>query len=176
MTYREPVKVLADVLKAELGLDDGHLVLKFQDWGIPQDNGLYIALWSTPLKPIGNNNYFDGGDDTADPPVAPTEVQEVVMADMVQIDAMSLGSSAARLALPDILMALASQACLRAQGMYQMKIASIPQEFQDLSALEETTNLQRFTTTLIVTSIKTKTKAASFYDTIPQTEAHFNVR
>ena len=171
--WREPIKVLADVIKDEMDLDEGHIMLAFQGWGIPQDDGLFVAISVLSGKPIGNNNYFDGGDDTTDPPVLPTEVQQIAMSELVQIDVMSFNSDA-RSRKEEVLMALASLRCLRAQADYSFQIASIPQGFANASSLEETKYLNRYTTTLVVKSIKTKTKAAEFFDTYETTEVHSN--
>ena len=171
--WREPIKVLADVIASEMGLDTGHIMLGFQSWGIPQDDGLYVALTTLSEKPVGNNNYFDGGDDTAVPPVAPTEVQQVVTQEMVQIDVMSFNNDA-RTRKEEVLMSLASMACQRAQATYNFKINRIPTAFVNASSLEETKYLQRFTVTLIIESIKEKVKAAEYFETIPDPEVHVN--
>jgi hypothetical protein len=168
LSWREPIKVLADVIRDEMSLDAGHIMLSFQKWGIPQDDGLYVALSVLSGKPIGNNNFLeDAGTDAAN------EVQQVAMQELVQIDVMSFGESA-RARKEEILMALASQRCLRAQGDYGFQIARVPQGFANASSLEETKYLNRYTTTLIIKSIKTKVKAAEFYDTFATTEVHSN--
>ena len=166
--WREPIKVLADVIKGEMGLEAGQVMLAFQSWEIPKDDGLYVAISVLSGKAIGNNNYLeDAGAGLAN------EIQQIAMTEMVQIDVMSFNSDA-RARKEEILMALASQRCLRAQADYSFQIAGMPQGFANASSLEETKYLNRYTTTLIIKSIKTKTKTAEFYDTFDTTEVHSN--
>ena len=170
--WREPVKVIADVLKDELGLDDGHIMLGFQRWGIPTDPGLYVALTPISTKPIGVNNYVESAG--PNPEDGMTEVQQAVTEDLVQIDAMSFGDSA-RVRKEEILMALTSVRSLQAQAEHQFQIARIPTSFVNASVLEETANLQRFVATIIVKAIRTKTKAVEYFDTFTAPEVHANV-
>jgi len=174
--WREPIKVLADVIASEMGLDTGHIMLGFQSWGIPQDDGLYVALTTLSEKPVGNNNYFDGGDPDADPPVVPAEIQEVVTSELIQIDVMSFDGSVlgARGRKNEVLMALASMASLTAQAQFNMRIHAIPTGFQNVSSLEETKFLNRFTVTLIVQSVQRKTKDAAYFDTFQTVQETFN--
>jgi hypothetical protein len=168
MTWREPIKVLADVIQSEMGLDDGHVVLTNQKWPIPKDQGLFVVLGVVSSKVIGNNNYFQ--DDGAG---GGSEVQQAVTSEMIQVDAMSFDSSA-RARKEEIIMALASQASLRAQSEQSIQIAWMPEGFANTSFLEETAMLNRFTMTLTVKSIRTKTKSAEFYDTFQNTEVTTN--
>jgi len=168
VAWREPVKVLADVLTAELELPAGHIVLTNQKWPIPKDQGLYIAIGTISSKVVGNNNYLRDAVGGAE------EVQQIVVDEMVQIDALSFNADA-RVRKEEILMALASQACLRAQAVYGFQIARIPQGFMNVGSLEETAQLNRFTTTIIIKSIRTKVKTADYYETFLEPEVTQNV-
>jgi hypothetical protein len=158
-TEREPVKVIGDVLKAELGLDAGHILLAFEKYTIPQDKGLFVALSYISGKAIGSNNYF-----TDDPTNGPQETQQVAMQELIQIDVMSFGPDA-RQRKEEVIQALSSIASQQAQDVNGFQIASIPFDFANASGVEGSSYLQRYTMTVVVKSIRTKTKAAGYYNT-----------
>jgi hypothetical protein len=167
MEWREPVKVLADVLKDELALASGQIMLGYQNWPIPKNAGMFVAISTVSTKPVGTNNFLRDAEGGAE------EVQQIVSAEVVQIDAMSFDNTA-RTRKEEILLALGSMRCQRAMIENHMQIARIPQNFLNASTLEETGMLKRFTVTLVIQSIKTKVKAAEYYDTILETEVHAN--
>lgn len=157
LELREPVKVIGDVLQAELGLDVGQIMLTNQKWNIPQSAGLYIAISYVSGKAIANKNdavSIDGG--------GMTEQQSVVMHYLIQIDAMSFDNSA-RIRKEEIIMALRSIAAQVAMEVNNLQIARVPGEFYDASSLEETARLNRFTMTIAVTALRTKEKAVVDY-------------
>jgi hypothetical protein len=168
VSWREPVKVLADVIQEELELDDAHIVLTNEKWPIPPDEGIYVAIGTMSVKVVGNNNFLRPIVGDAE------EVRQIVVDELVQIDVMSFNSDA-RIRKEEILMALASQVCLRAQAEYQFQIARVPTGFVNASSLEETKILNRFTTTIVIKSIRTKVKTAEYYDQFAETEVHSNV-
>lgn len=168
-TVREPIKVIADIISHEMGIDPGLIMLADEKNNIPSIEGLYIDLaYIGPSQAIGNNNYMVVNlDSTA------TEVMEVAMRHMIQIDALSFNSEA-RLRKEEILMALASQYSQNQQELYLMSIARIPSGFLDASSLEETVRLKRFTTTIVMTALHRKTKASDYYDDFKPVEVHEN--
>lgn len=165
---REPVKVIGDILKSELGLGDGTIMLTNQRWGIPQTQGMFIALGYISGKAIANNNYAE------DAGAGMNEVQEVVMHHLIQIDAMSFNEEA-RVRLPEIIQALRSIAAESAMAENTLQLARMPGDFTNVSTLEETGMLNRFTMTIAVTSLHRKTKALpAFYDTFDPAEVKVN--
>lgn len=152
---REPVKVIGDILKSELSLEDGQIMLANQLWDVPPTQGLYIALSYISSKAIGSNNYYDSDLDQ--------EVQEITMHHLIQIDALSADSSA-RTRKEEILMALRSMYSEEQQGLNRLQIARIAGDFINASDLEATVRLQRFITTIAVTALSRKVKGATFYD------------
>jgi hypothetical protein len=153
---REPVLIIADLLQSELGLSDSAVMLSYEKINISTDPGLYIVLDYVSGKAIGNNNYFDSD--------AIKEVQQVAMNHLIQIDLMSFDDSA-RTRKEEVIMALRSIAAQQAQDANAMQIARIPGEFINTASLENTKFLNRFTMTIVVKSIYTKTKTPQYYDT-----------
>lgn len=150
---REAVKIIRDILLAQpaLGLDNEHIMLTNQKWPIPEDQGLYVAIsYVAPGKVIANSNEcvaVAGG---------MQENQSLLMLYQVQIDLMSFDDSA-RVLKEIALMGLTSIASEQIQEQYNVQVARNPAPFQDVSMLEETARLNRYTTTIAVTQLITNT-------------------
>ena len=166
---REPVKIIAEIIKSELGLDDNHIVLDNQKLNIANDVGLFVCVSYISGKAIGvTNSVLTNEDATA------SEVQGVTMHSLIQIDAMSRDASA-RIRKGEIIMALRSVTAAKAMESYNAQIARIPRDFLNVSMLEATARLNRYTMTIAVTSLETKTKALTdWFDTIPTPEVNAN--
>lgn len=167
---REPCKIIAEVLKAELGLDDNHIVLDNQKLNIASDDGLFVCVSYISGKAIGVTNSVLTNEDAS-----ASEVQGVTMHSLIQIDAMSRDSSA-RVRKGEVIMALRSVAAARAMEAYNAQIARISRDFLNVSMLEATARLNRYTMTIAVTSMETKTKSLTdWFDTIQTPEVTANV-
>lgn len=166
---REPILVIADIIQSELGLVDDAVMLDYEKFNINPDPGLYVVLSYVSGKAIGNNNY---GLLAADGTI--TEVQQAAMHQIIQIDAMSFDASA-RTRKEEIVMALRSIYSQQQQEENTMQIARIPSEFLNASSLEETKIMNRFTLSIAVFSIYTKTKAAPYYDKFQNLQEVINI-
>lgn len=167
-TFREPIKVVADILANELPLDAQHITLNDEKWNIPKDKSLFIALsYIGPNSTINNKSQVDF---TLNPP---QEVQNVTALDTIQIDFMSYDGSA-RARKHEIAMALGSIFSQQAQERYQLQIARMPSPPIDTSNLEGTGMLKRFTATISVTALYTKKKAAEYFSTFQTPEVISN--
>ena len=162
---REPIKVVADIIQKELGLPDGQVMLGYEKWTIPTNDGLYIVLNYLGGQAIGNNNYFTGPDQL--------EHQEVAMRHIIQIDLMSF-SGEARARKEEVLMALRSIYSQQQQELFNMSFSRIPTAFIDAASAEETKILNRFTTSMTATALHTKVKPAPYYDKFNDAEVHEN--
>lgn len=167
---REPIKVIADILQTEMQIPEGQIMLGYEKWDIPPNPDLYIALTYVGGKAIGNSNYFTS---VGNLPGQQIEHQEVAMRHVVQIDLLSFGPEA-RIRKEEVLMALRSIYSQQQQEKYLMSIARVPSDFVDASTLEETKMLNRFTLTVPITALHTKTKAAPYYDKFQTAEVHEN--
>ena len=155
----EPIKVVANILQAELALPVGQIMLGLENWPIPKNTGMYIALTYGPETTIANNNTnaVEGG--------VFKEVQEAVMLHTIEIDVMSFDDSA-RVGKEKVLWALASYAAQEAMELYDMRIASTPASFLAIPSLEETKILNRFKTSFTVNALHRNVKIVPYYDTL----------
>ena len=159
ISFREPIKVLADIIAHEMELTPGQIMLKNQKWFVP-DTGLYVALGYISSRAIGNSSR------QVDSPEGMTELMEVNMNHLVQVDIMSPGEDpAARLRKEEVLLALASIYSEQKQTEHGIQIGRLPMDLLDASSLEEPGMLNRFTTTFRITATHRKQKAtADYYD------------
>jgi hypothetical protein len=145
---KEAAKIIADIMVAQLGLLPGQIMLTNQKWFIPDNQGLYVAISYVSGKVIGNNNFSvpsSGG---------MTEMQQLLMLYQIQIDLMSYDDSA-RVKKELAYMGLMSVASEYIQETYNVQVARNPQPFQDVSMLEESSRLNRYTTLIAVTQLIT---------------------
>lgn len=164
---REPIKVLGDVLKSEMGIIDAQIMLGLENYRIPKTRGLYVALLYGIPHPIGSNNR------TEDIPGSMLEIQEVAMMHEIVIEAMSFNDEA-RLRKEEILQALGSIAAQNAMDLYGMKIYNLPVSFLPVPSLETTKQLNRFHLTFNMNALHVKTKVVPFYETFPAPEVLTN--
>lgn len=165
---KEAILVVADIINEELSLENGQVVVYNQKYNIPNDDALHIIVGYTSSKVLANNNY------PADATVDMDETQQVAMNHQIQIDIFS-ATSAARLACIEVLMALNSVYAQRQCEAYNMRISRIPTQFNDTSNIEASAILNRFTLTITVDALYSRTKTLSDYNTTFLTpEVHHN--
>lgn len=146
-TAREPVKVVADALQAQMGLADDALVLDYQKNFIPKTEGLYISIQEIGARQIGKSDYIDTTD-----PASPLEVQTSAWLHMIQIELISYDGSA-RARKEEVPMALGSIFSRQNQEKYSMQIAPLTGPPTNTSRLEETGFLNGFAYTVNVSAV-----------------------
>ena len=164
---QEPIKLLAQIVATSLDLVTSpdpklnQVIIYNQNFVIPDYEGLFVVLEWLSGKPVGTKNYIDTDVDGND-----VEVQQVAQTEMIQIDIMSRNNDA-RIRKEEVIMALGSLAAQQAMDLNQFKIARFPQQMVDASALEGAGRLNRYTATVLVNALYTKTvKTDKFYTTI----------
>lgn len=165
---REPIKVIADILAAELAIPEGRIMLSNEEWDIEPTPGLYVALSDVAEKILASNNYpvVDDADDLF-------ETQEVVALHDIQIDLMSFDDSA-RTQKEQVVAALHSVTAQQAMESNLMQVARIPSGFTNTSSLEESKWLNRYTVTVSVQALHQFVKTPPYYDTFRTPEVHIN--
>lgn len=149
------------ILQHEMGLEAGQLMLGLENWEIPKNVGLYVALLYGPETVIGNNNY-----NSLDESGEYSEVQDSVMLHMIDIDIMSFDSSA-RLRKEAVLWAVQSYYAQTLMEQYQMRLAATPGSFSPVqNSLEETKQLNRFKITIMINAMHRNVKATPYYDSL----------
>lgn len=151
----EPIKVLAGILKTELAMEDGTIMLGLENWEVPKTEGLYIALFYGVERIVGQGNDFDTSTNE--------EIQTVAMLHEIAIEAMSFNSEA-RLRKEEIIMALNSVYAQNVMGQQLMQINALPQAFVSVPTLEETKQLNRYRITFAMNALHQKIKPVEYYD------------
>lgn len=151
----EPIQVLADILELEMAIPNGQIMLGFENWEIPKNKGLYVALFYGPDTVVGSNNTFD--------PVVNEEVQSVAMLHEIIIEVLSFDESA-RLRKEEVIMALSSVRAQQTLEANLMKISELPTSFIPVPDLEETKQLNRYRIGFHMNALHQKTKSVPYYD------------
>lgn len=147
--YREPGKIVQDVIQSELDLDDGQVMFTNQKYEIPTDGLFIVVSYVGPSKVIASNS------DWVDNGAGLIERQTVNVDHWLQIDIMSFGDEA-RTRKEEVMMAVQSIYSEQQQELYSMNIARHPGAFMDTSFLEGTKIITRYTTTLRTKSVLRK--------------------
>lgn len=110
---------------------------------IPNDNGLYIVVGQTDLKPQSVGSYLINNTDGS-----VTEEQRVQAYEKQQIDIFSRDVTALKRRV-EILMALQSFYSQQQQEIYSFRIFQIPQNFINTSDTEGGSRINRFSITIV---------------------------
>lgn len=156
----EPIKLLASVIQTEMGLGDGQIMLGLENFLIPENPGLYIALTYGVEQVVGSVN-GNGEDDQGNF----QEVQSVSMLHQIEIDIMSFDSSA-RTRKEEVIMALQSYNAQQLMEENSMRIATTPGSFARITSLEPSKQLNRFSITVSVYALHQKILTSPYYDSI----------
>jgi len=146
--YREPVKVLADIIGREMNIDPARVVIYNEKYNIPADDGIWIMLALVAPESIGVSNTIDADGN---------ELQIANIAQMIQIDIMSANADA-RIRHFEVLLALSSIYAQKQSEIYNLKIARLPTSMTDASSEENSKILNRYTFTVVVNHSVVKVK------------------
>lgn len=159
---REPAKIVADILQAEMVLNDAHCLLGNQKWNIPSDKELFVVIFDQAVPPIGATKYLDT-DQTS--PNFGKEVQQMAGVHDIRVEIMSLDSGEARERKEEVILALNSFYSDQLQEQYGIQLGRA-QSPVDASETEATARLQKFVThvnaTVLHQKVKTMPKADFF--------------
>ncbi len=172
---REPAKIIAEIIQKEMDIPKGFVVLTEQKVNIPPNHrGLWISINDMGGAPIGvSNKAVCDGQEGTPPGPGMTEIQEVAMHHVLQIDILSFDGSA-RVRKEEIPMSLASIFAKNQMEKYCVQIAQHPTPFINTSDLEETERLERYTTETALMALHRKEKPVLFYDKFRNVEVHTN--
>lgn len=147
--YREPIKVVRDILVSQLGLTESQVVFSNEKWNIPTVGPLVVLSYLTSVTLNSTDTWVDQG-------AGLQEVQTVTLFDTIQVQVLGFKTPTIRALRTLIPMAFNS---LLAQGqceLWNMSIAVNPGPMQDTSYLEGTEMITRYTVPINVTSINQK--------------------
>lgn len=156
----EPIKVIADILQSEMGLESAQISTAYQNYEIPA-NGLFVMVgYLGPSEQISNQGYFD--------PTQNNEVQETVYKHMIQIEIMSMApDNSARIRKEEVGMALRSFYSQKKQDQNFIGISWIQSDITDATDVEETAMLNRYIILCAVNALHRKVKTAGYLDAFP---------
>ena len=147
-----------------------------QKFDIPPDDRLYISIAILGAKTFGASNRYEAvGDAIKQPTLLPTTIwkggelvqtQYVNRQEMYSILCYSK-SNDARLRNWEITAALVSELAQQLQEANSIKIGQVPTAMLDVSEVDGTARLNKYSLTLNVLAAYTKTKPAQYFDTFP---------
>jgi len=153
----EPIKLIRDILISEMGIDSSRIWIYNADAILPTDDNLFIVLQIKSRQPYSNNiRYEEDG-------TGLKEIQSMNVAEVIQIDICSKNTEARERAY-EVQLALRSTKAIQSQEANSYSISRIA-PVQDISFLEATSRLNRYSCEVRVLSVYTKTKNVDFYGT-----------
>lgn len=159
-SWREPIKVLADLLSRELSLGADRIFIYNDGRPLPKDKGLYIVLSINGTNVIRNTSVTK--DVTVNEQSVYTEVLDQNFKQNIIVSVISEDSSA-RLMANEVVMALSSVYSQQLQEKYSCHIARIA-HITDASFLEKTDMLTRMDVAVSVLSWKQLVKPVDYYE------------
>jgi len=156
---REPAKIVADLVRAELELDTAHCMVGDQPWEIPSDTKLFVSVHDDGGPIIGVSSEID---ETVSPL---KEIQKSTILHDIRIEIMSLWpGNEARTRKEEVVQALESQ---RAQDVMDAHNCSIGRvrSLVNASEAEVAGRLIRYTLHVNVTALHVKERLnPPYYD------------
>lgn len=153
----ENIKILRNLIKNGLGLDDAHCYIYNNKWIMPEDKGLFVVIGIINSEVIGNNLKYRSTE---------TEFKAITSTTFCtdySIDIFSADTSA-RTKQFELINLLGSFEALQSQERNGYSIARLPSSFTDLSALEGDKILNRYRATIRVFHKVQTEREATYFD------------
>jgi hypothetical protein len=150
---KEPIKIIADIIKHELLLLDDEIYIYNQDFKVPNKQGLFVVIIAEDSNAYSANSRVEGSQETT----------AVLTHESYDINIMSKNNEA-RLRKDEVYMALVSQYAQQQQDLYQFRIAQIPNNVMNLSEIEGAGMLNRFMINVSVMAWIKRTKEIDYFD------------
>lgn len=165
---REAAKIAADILQAEMELDEQHCLLGDQKWDIPADKGLFVVVFAQASPPYGGANFIDND------PTSSTygkEVQQASVLHDVRVEIMSFDNSA-RVRATEVGLAFNSFFAQQLSEKYNISIGRT-QPAVNATDSEPSGRLQKFVTHTNMTALHQKIKGQNpeYFDKFNGAEA-----
>lgn len=139
----ELITVLAELIQNQLQLQKGRVIIYNQKFDIPTDDGMFVAVSFVSDRVFGNNLVYENDPDNEANLV---EIHQSHAQEMYEINVYSRDASA-RLRKHEILWALNSTEAQNLAEQYAFKIGFVPQNFTDVSEVEASARLNRYSFT-----------------------------
>ncbi len=161
-TPKLPWKLVCEIIREEMELDDEQVYLYNNKFNIPPDEKVYIAVALGPSKPFSNIRREVSND------AGLAEEQTTNFQCTLIIDVMSKGPIA-RDRKEEVILALGSTLSQRTQEENGFYIAPISSSFVPLSSLEGAAIPYRFNISVAIQYKTSKSKQIAYYDTFTDT-------
>lgn len=163
----ENIKIIRNLIKDYLGLDDAHCYIYNNKWLIPEDKGLFVVIGIVSNEVIGNNLKYRRTDE------ALYAITSTSFATTYSIDIFSYDTSARQKQF-EVINCLGSFEALQSQEQNSYSIARIPNSFTDLSGLEASKILNRYRATFKVFHKVEIEKVAKYFDKLSGFRTYVN--
>lgn len=163
---REILKVLGDVLRAEMDLKADQVTIYNQRWIIPSDTRLYISIKITGSRPYAVNRKYRAGFVTGTPSEVTATLNEeltINTQDIITLNIYSKGE-AARIRRNEVILALGSTRCEQEMERYSFSIGQVPVSYVDVSEGEGTAMINRYAITYQMLYAQGLTKPVEYFD------------
>jgi hypothetical protein len=157
----EFIKVVAGVIQKEMDLDPSRVFLYNQEVDLQPDQGMYINIGFLGAKPFGSSLSY-----VSDPVEGLLENQSINMQETYSILIYSFDSTA-RQRKQDILFALNGQLMQQMAEKYSFRIATIPSSFVDVSEVEGTSRIDRYSLTFNALVAYGRLRAVDYFNNFP---------
>ena len=160
---REIGLLLCNIIQAELALTSDRIWIYNQAKKIPIDENLFIVVRQINSRVWANRNI---------PSPILSGMNAITTLNTVEeysIDIASVNAQA-RQRKEEVILALNSTFSLQQQEKYNFRIALIPTNFLNISSVEGSRMLTRFTINVRVYGVYTKTQAVEYYDNFTHEE------
>lgn len=164
MSYppREPILILAQLMREEMGLKEEEVVVYNQKWRIPPTGDLFIVVkFDTSLLYAWTKDY-----DPNDPKGGLVSVQTMNAAETYTVT-LYCSEATSRIRKNEVVLALSSDRSERYQEKYQLRIANLSNNFLDTSEVEATARLNRYDISFNVLTSYEKRTQVPFFDSFP---------
>ncbi len=156
---KEPIKILVELLLAELGLKAEQVTLYNQEFPIPPDERFYINLSILGTKTFGARNKYEKDPVTDEL----REVQGINRQEMISLLAYSK-SAEARERNWEIPLVFSSTLAEQLMEKHSFKIGRVPTSMFDVSEGEGAARINRYNITFLVLAAYQKTKDVEYFD------------
>ena len=156
-TEVEIIKVIADLIQGEMDLPADRVFLYNQDAALEPDDDIYVNVGLLGAKPFGVSVKV------VDDPVLGLVEQQMMNVQEIYSILIYSKSGAARQRAHEIILALNGQAAQQAQERYSFKIGNLPTSFVDVSEVEETYRLNRYSLTFNCLLAYARNRAAEYF-------------
>lgn len=154
----EIIKVIADLIQQEMDLKEDRVFLYNQDVALKPDDGIYVVVGLLGSKPFGTSSV-----QVSDPALGLIQQQTVNVQEIYSILIWSKNGDARR-RNHEIIFALNGQRAQQAMEQFSFKIGNLPTSVTDVSEVEETYRLNRYSLTFACLLAYGRSRAVEYYD------------